>query len=110
MNHQVRNYLFITSCILVLVGAVMYITHWFSAPYLFAVGTAGITLSFMTAPYQNLDLRHQRLHRINVIAGISMIVSSVFMFRRKTEWVVFLLISAMLILYTSFISPPKDID
>ena len=108
MNRQVRNCLFVCSCILVLAGAVMYITRWIYAPYLFAVGAAGVTLNFMTAPYQSLDFRHRRLHRINIIAGISMIVSSFFMFRRKTEWAVFLLISALLILYASFISPPED--
>ena len=105
MNQQLRNYFFVCSCILVLAGAAMYITKWNYAPYLFAVGTSGVTLTFMTAPYHNLDFRRRRLHRINIIAGISMIVSSFFMFRRKTEWVVFLLISALLILYTSFISP-----
>ena len=109
MNQQVRTYLFVCSCALVLAGAALYITRLTYAPYLFAVGTAGITLHFMTTPYQNLNFRHQRLHRINVMAGISMIVSSFFMFRRKTEWVVFLLIAALLILYTSFVgSPPKE--
>jgi TRAP-type uncharacterized transport system fused permease subunit len=107
MNQSTRTYLFMGSCTLVLAGSALYIITWIYAFYLFAVGAAGVTLSFITMPYQHLDLRHQRLHRINVIAGISLIVSSVFMFRRRTEWVVFLLISALLILYTSFISPPK---
>jgi len=108
MNQQVRNSIFMVSGILVFTGAVLYITHWFYSPYLFAFGSAGITLCFMTTPVENLDFRHRRLHRINVIAGISMIVSSVFMFRGKMEWVVFLLISAVLLLYTSFIKPHND--
>jgi TRAP-type uncharacterized transport system fused permease subunit len=96
------------SGILVLVGAIIYITHQFYAPYIFAVGAAGITVSYMTAPYQHLGFRFRRLHRINVLAGISLIASSVFMFRERMEWVVFLLIASLLILYTSFISPPSD--
>jgi len=108
MNQSFRNYLFKVSAVLVFSGAVLYMTRWFYSPYLFAAGAAGITLSFMTEPYQDLDFRLRRLHRINVIAGIAMIVSSVFMFRRQMEWAVFLLIAALLILYTSFAVPRDD--
>lgn len=108
MNHQTRTYIFLFSGVLVLAGAALYITHWFYAPYVFSVGAAGITVCFMTAPYKELGFRRRRLHRINVLAGISMVISSFFMFRQKTEWVVFLLIAALLILYTSFVSPRAD--
>jgi len=108
MNQQIRNYFFMFSGVLVLVGAVLYITHWSYSPYLFAFGAAGITLCYMTAPYQDLAFRQRRLHRINTMAGISLIVSSVFMFRSRTEWVVFLLIAALLFLYTSFINPRAE--
>jgi hypothetical protein len=108
MNRQIRNYIFMLSCILVLAGAILYLTHRFYASYLFAVGAAGITVSFMAAPYQNLNFRFRRLHRINVLAGISLIASSVFMFRGEMAWVVFLLISALLMLYTSFVGPRSD--
>lgn len=108
MNQQVRNYIFMFSGVLTVIGALLYITHWFYAPYLFAFGAAGVTVCFMTAPYQHLNFRFRRLHRINVLAGISLIASSVFMFRRKMEWVVFMLIAALLFLYTSFISPRSD--
>ena len=93
------------SGIMVLVGAVLYITRWYYSSYLFAFGAAGITLCFLTAPYQELAFRQRRLHRINIIAGISLIASSVFMFRGRMEWVVFLLIAALLFLYTSFVDP-----
>ena len=93
---------------LVFSGAFLYITHWYYTSYIYAIGTAGITICFLTAPYQRLDIRLRRLHRINIMAGISMIVSSVFMFQRKMEWVIFLLIAALLILYTSFITPHSD--
>ncbi len=108
MNQQIRNYIFMFSGALILAGAVLYITHWIYAPYVFAVGAAGVTVCFMTIPYKDLSFRLRRLHRINVMAGISMVASSVFMFREKMEWVVFLLIAALLILYTSFVSPRAD--
>jgi len=108
MNQPARDYLFMVSGVLVLSGALLYITQWFYSPYIFAFGTAGITFCYLTAPYQALDFRRRRLHRINIMAGFSMIASSVFMFRRKMEWAVFLLIAALLILYTSFIAPRSD--
>ena len=108
MNPMIRNYFFMFSGVLVFAGAVLYITHWFYSSYLYAFGAAGITLYYLTAPYQNLAFRERRLHRINIIAGISLIASSAFMFRRKMEWVVFLLITTLLLLYTSFISPRAE--
>ena len=108
MNQQIRSYFFMVAGVLVLAGAMSYITRWFYAPYVFAIGAAGIAVSFMTAPYKNLGFRRRRLHRINVLAGISMVSASVLMFRERTEWVILLLIAALLMLYTSFIIPRVD--
>ena len=108
MNQQIRNYFFIFSGVLVLTGAALYITHLAFAPYVFAVGAAGIAVSFITAPYKNLGFRGRRLHRINVMAGVSIVASSVLMFKERMEWVVFLLIAALLILYTSFVFPRAE--
>ena len=103
-----RSHLFIISCILVLVGAILYLSRWEYAPYLFAVGTAGVTVSYLTLPYKSADFRMRRLQRLNIFAGIAMIASSVFMFKQQMAWVVFLLISAMLQLYTSFTMKDKE--
>jgi TRAP-type uncharacterized transport system fused permease subunit len=96
------------SAVLTLAGATLYITDRIQAPYVFAAGAAGITVSFMTMSYKNLGFRRRRLQRINVMAGISMIAASVLMFRERTEWVVCLLIAALLLVYTSFVSPRAD--
>jgi TRAP-type uncharacterized transport system fused permease subunit len=93
------------SCVLTFAGAILYVTHWIHAPHVFALGTAGITVCFITVSYKNLGFRSRRLHRINMLAGVSMIVSSVFMFRERMEWVVFLFIAALLLIYTSFVNP-----
>ena len=108
MNQQIRNYIFMLSAVLALAGAILFLSRWIYAPYVFAVGAAGIAVCFMTAPYKDLGFRRRRLHRINVMAGVSMVASSVMMFKGRMEWVVFLLISALLILYTSFVSPRAD--
>ena len=108
MNSQIRNYIFMFSAVLTLAGATLYITDRIYAPYIFAVGAAGITVSFMTLSYKNLGFRSRSLHRINVMAGISMIAASVLMFRERMEWVVCLFIAELLLVYTSFISPRTD--
>ena len=108
MNRQIRNYIFMFSAILTLAGAALFITDRVYAPYVFAIGAAGIAVCFMTAPYKDIGFRRRRLHRMNVMAGVSMVASSVMMFKERMEWVVFLLISSILILYTSLVSPRKD--
>ncbi|MDR1407682.1 MAG: hypothetical protein LBJ23_06525 [Tannerella sp.] len=100
MNQQTRTFLFVISGAMVLVGAVMYTSYWEYAPYFFAVGSAGITVCYMTVPRES-HFRLRRLNRMNVFAGILMITASVFMFMLRNEWVVFLLIAALLQLYAS---------
>jgi hypothetical protein len=108
MNSSIRTYIFLLSVVLTLAGATLYLTDRIHAPYLFAAGTAGITVCFMTLSGKNLGIRRRRLLRINVIAGISMIAASVLMFRGRMEWVVCLFIAALLLIYTSFINPRAD--
>jgi hypothetical protein len=84
----------------VLAGAIAYGSYWIYAPYLFAAGAAGITVCYITVPYEP-HFRLRRLNRMNVFAGILMVVASVFMFMSRNEWVVFLLIGALLQLYAS---------
>jgi hypothetical protein len=108
-----RNCFFILSGILVFTGAITYLSHWYYAPYLYAFGAAGIALSFMTAKYEGLNFRERRLHRINVIASVMVLVSSFFMFRSqylfraRNGWIIFLLIAALLMLYTSSVKTEK---
>ena len=108
MSQQIRNYIFIFSGALILTGAALYITHWVYSPYIYSLGAAGITVCFMTIPYKTLGFRRRRLHRINVIASVSIVASSVLMFREKMEWVVLLLIASLLLMYTSFVNPRTD--
>ena len=70
MNQKVRGIVFALSGVLLLLGALLYVVHLSVAPYLFAVGAAGITVCYMSVPVVGLDLRHKRLHRFNIIAGI----------------------------------------
>ena len=105
---KIRTILFAVSACLVLAGAALYLTQWQVAPYLFAVGAAGIAVNYLTTPVGELDFRCRRLHRFNVMAGFLMVVASAFQFNGRKEWVICLLIAAILQLYTAFVSPEKE--
>ena len=96
MNSQIRTYLFTVSAILLLGGAVLYLTQ-------FAVGAAGITVCYLTESVVGLDFRQKRLHRFNVLSGLLMIAASAFMFKGKMEWVILLAISAIFQTYVAFV-------
>ncbi|MDR1456038.1 MAG: hypothetical protein LBJ01_10335, partial [Tannerella sp.] len=53
------------------------------------------------------DFRTRRLNRWNSLAGLALIAASVFMFRHRMEWIAFLLISALIQLYTAFVHTGK---
>ena len=105
---KIRTILFAVSACLVLAGTVLYLTQWKVAPYLFAVGAAGIAVNYLTTPVGELDFRSRRLHRFNVMAGFLMVVASGFQFNGRKEWVICLFIAAILQLYTAFASPKKE--
>ena len=105
---KIRTILFVVSACLVLAGAALYLTQWTVAPYLFAVGAAGIAVNYLTTPVGDLDFRGRRLHRFNVMAGFLMVVASGFQFNGRKEWVICLFIAAICQLYTAFVSPKKE--
>ncbi|WP_289005864.1 hypothetical protein [Parabacteroides sp.] len=107
MNQKARTIIFNTAGLLILAGAVLFLTKWFLAPYLFAVGAAGMAVCFLTLPTQDMEFRERRLHRFNVIASILMICASGLMFKDMKEWVICLTIAAILLLYSSFVSGKK---
>ncbi len=104
MNQKARTIIFCISGLLILTGAALFITEWVLAPYLFAVGAAGMALSFLTINVKDLELREKRLHNLKVLASLFLIVASGFMFNNRNEWIVCTTISAIMLLYSSFIS------
>ncbi|MDR1555662.1 MAG: hypothetical protein LBS88_01355 [Tannerellaceae bacterium] len=103
MNQQIRTLIFNCSAVFLLSGAVCYLTKVFFAPYLFALGAAGIAVCHLTTPVKHAGIRFRRLQRLNVIAGLLMLVASVFMFKHQNEWILCLSIAAILQLYTAFV-------
>jgi hypothetical protein len=107
MNQTIRTLLFQCSGLFLLAGAALYLTKLGAAPYLFAAGAAGIAVCHLTAPVKHLGTRQRRLQMFNVIAGLLMVVASVYMFKGRNEWILCLTIAAILQLYATFVSPGK---
>lgn len=105
-----KAYVYYVSAILLLVGAATVITRWEYAPFLFALGAAGIATFYLTTPYEGNNFRLKRLHRFEIIAGILLIVSSFLMFRNKysNEWLMTFSISTFLIVYTLIINSIEE--
>ena len=70
MNEKARTIVFNISALLLLAGAGLYLALPVAAPYLFAVGAAGIAVSYLTMPTQDMNFRRRRLHRYNIFAGL----------------------------------------
>ena len=68
MNEKARTIVFNISALLLLAGAGLYLALPVAAPYLFAVGAAGITVCYLTMPTKDMDFRRRRLHRYNIVA------------------------------------------
>jgi hypothetical protein len=107
MNNRLRASIYNFAGILVLLSATLQFFKWSYAPYIFALGSAGVAISHLTAPYKTLGFRQKRLQRFNIIASILMIFSSTLMFRGDNEWVLCLFIAAILQLYTAFVTPKE---
>ena len=69
MNEKARTIVFNISALLLLAGAGLYLALPVVAPYLFAIGAAGIAVSYLTMPTKDMDFRRRRLHRYNIFAG-----------------------------------------
>ena len=107
MNAKVKAILFNISAVLFLAGAILNLRFPVIAPYLFAVGAAGIAVYYLTTPTKDMDFRVRRLHRYNIFAGFLGIIASALMFNQRKEWVICLTIAAILQLYTAFVTPKK---
>ncbi|MDH6305162.1 putative membrane protein [Parabacteroides sp. PF5-5] len=107
MSKQLRSIIFNFSALLLLFGAVLFITKLFFAPYLFALGAAGIAIVHLTTPTKDMDFRTRRLQIFNVIASLLLIVASSFMFMNRNEWILCMTIAALLLLYSAFMSHKK---
>lgn len=98
-----------TGAVLLLVGAMLQITRWELAPFLYTVGAvlfAWIQVAY--ARYEGKNLIIRRLRRQQIIGAMLLVFAGVLMFTSKrNEWIVCLTIAAVLQLYTVWRIPSE---
>lgn len=103
MKEKINQNLFIASAISVLISAALYISLPEIMKYIFAVGAAGMAISRLNLRYDTTNVRIKRLYRIQKVASLLIVGASYFMFKANNQWVLLLLIAAILELYTNTI-------
>jgi len=106
-------YLFIVASTILLISAALYITEdqWISGEiinYAYAVSGAIIAVIYLTNRYQGANFRLKRLNIQQAIAAVLLPVSSYFMFKRRNEWFVLLLVSAFLQIYVVIVKTIEE--
>jgi len=104
MSTKVSGFLFIIASTILLLSAASYIIADELIPgaivyYAYAISGAVVAVIYLSNRYQGPNFRLKRLNIQLVIAALLLPASSYFMFQRRNEWFVLLLVSAFLQIY-----------
>ena len=105
ISPQLRTTIYQISALLVLFSAIL---HSFSvdiARYVMIAGVVGYTAIVLTGKYPGKSIQGKRLYNYQVFGVLFMIASAYLMFVGRHEWVITLLIAALITLYTSIMLP-----
>jgi asparagine N-glycosylation enzyme membrane subunit Stt3 len=108
MTAKFKEYLFATCSVLLLFSSISYIAEWAAVPYIYAISGAGIAIYLLTTFYKGENLRLKRLNIQQAIAAIMLPLSSYFMFKEMSEWVICLFISALLLVYVVYVKEYEE--
>jgi len=94
------NIVAMVSYVLVLFAAITYFTLHTYAPYVMAVGAAGLFVTHFAERYNGKNLRLQRIYTMRHLIGIIYVAAAYFMFKAGSYWLPALMVAAMLEIYT----------
>ena len=113
-----QSALFLVGALLMVCGAAASIFRWHYYPYVYAVGAIAYVCMQLLQRYEGTNVTIRRLRRIMVISDILLLLTAVMMFATQenpfgldrlyylnyvhNNWVVVLLLAAILQLYTSY--------
>lgn len=104
-SNKTKAIIFQISAIIILLSAIVYSFYPVIAKYAMILGVAGYAATTFTSPYPGKDIRGKRLFNISIFAVLLMIASTYLMFVDIAQWVITLLLAAVLTLYCSIILP-----
>ena len=102
---NVKNIVYRLSGILILLSALLYLLEPIVASWIMAVSVVVFTIVTITTPYPGKSLRGRRLFNFQVFACLLMIASAYLMFKQRSEWPLFMVIGAILLLYSAILTP-----
>ncbi|MBE6276070.1 MAG: hypothetical protein E7096_06975 [Bacteroides sp.] len=94
--------------VLLLIGAMLQITRWEFAPYLYTLGAILFAYVQVMDGYDGKNLIIRRLRRQQILGAVLLVFAGVLMFvTRHNEWILCLTVAAVLELYTAFRIPSE---
>ena len=94
--------------VLLLIGAMLQITRWEFAPYLYTLGAILFAYVQVMDGYDGKNLIIRRLRRQQILGAALLVFAGVLMFvTRHNEWILCLTVAAVLELYTAFRIPSE---
>lgn len=105
---KIQQYIYIAGGILLVVGAILYITQWAWAPYIYIVGSFMFGAMQMIDRYTGKNLILKRLRRQQILGAIALMLTGVLMLSCKhNEWILCMLVGCLTELYTAFRIPQE---
>jgi membrane protein implicated in regulation of membrane protease activity len=105
LNGKSKDFIFKMSAMLILIAAVVYLFNEIVAPYIMIVGVIGFAATTFLTPYPGKSFRGRRLYNIQIFGIAFMAMGAYLMFTHRNEWVVAMLVAALLILYAWVLMP-----
>ncbi|MEG1685833.1 MAG: hypothetical protein RR319_07815 [Bacteroides sp.] len=106
---QTLSILFMAGAVLVLIGAVTYISKWAYSPYVYTAGAILSAIPQFLNGYEGTNPTIKRLRKQQVFGAVLLLLTSLFMFTTHgNEWIACLTIAAVLELYTAFRIPQEE--
>lgn len=104
LSEKTKTIIFQISALLILFAAILYAFEPTIAKYTMIFGVIGFAFISFTSPYPGKSLRGKRLYNMQVFAVLLMAVSAYLMYSDMREWVVPMLMAAILTLYSSYMT------
>lgn len=101
--------LFVVGAVMALAGAVVYVTGWIYAPYIYTIGAGFVALAQINTPPKVKSRNLKRLRIQQIFGAIALVLTGAFMLTTHgNEWIACLSIAAILELYTAFRIPQEE--
>ncbi len=106
---QLIPFFFSAGAIMVLAGAVIYISGWSYAPYIYTIGAGFFALAQINTPTKGKGKTLKRLRIQQIFGAIALVLTGAFMLTTHgNEWIACLCVAAILELYTAFRIPQEE--